>query len=94
MAAASKNSDVAQVDFLVDENGQKLDVPDDTTLKIATDVEQTVGGTGPTAWWRYGLVALLVVVVILLALQFLGGNRATDVIPGTPTAAPQGTNQS
>ncbi|HWA19343.1 MAG TPA: hypothetical protein VG757_10130 [Devosia sp.] len=94
MAAASKNADVAQVDYLVDENGQKLDVPNDTTLKIATDVEQTVGGTGPTAWWGYGLVALLIVAAILLALQLLGGNGGTNMIPGTPTTAPQQTTQS
>jgi hypothetical protein len=92
MAASNKDAGVAEVDFLVDENGQKLDLPDDTTLKVATEVEQTVGGTGPTAWWRYGLVALLIVAAILLALQLLGGNTGTAVIPGTPTAAPQTTN--
>ena len=36
-----------------------------------------------------GLVALMVVAVVLLALQMLGGNKGTDVIPGTPVAAPQ-----
>ena len=94
MAASNKDAGIAEVDFLVDENGQKLDLPDDTTLKVATGVEQTVGGTGPTAWWRYGLVALLIVAAILVALQFLGGNTGTAVIPGTPTAAPQGTTES
>ena len=34
---------VAKVDTLVDENGNKIDVPDDTALKIATDVEQVTG---------------------------------------------------
>ena len=67
-------------------------MPDDSTLKMATGVEQTIGGTGPTAWWRYGLVALAVIAVILLGLQLLGGNRGTDVIPGTPTTAPQDAN--
>lgn len=81
---------VAKVDTLVDENGAPVAVPDDTSLKVATDVEQTVGATGPTNWWRYGLVGLGIVAAILLVLQLLGGNTGTEMIPGTPTAAPQG----
>ena len=80
---------VAKVDHLVDENGMKVDVPEESTLKVATDVEQTVGATGPTNWWRLGLIALAIVAAILLALQLMGGNTGTDVIPGTPVAAPQ-----
>lgn len=81
---------VAKVDTLVDENGAPVAVPDDTSLKVATDLEQTVGATGPTNWWRYGLVGLGIVAAILLVLQLLGGNTGTEMIPGTPTAAPQG----
>lgn len=81
---------VAKVDTLVDENGAPVRVPDDSTLKVATDVEQTVGATGPTNWWRLGLVGLGIVAAILLVLQLLGGNTGTEMIPGTPTAAPQG----
>jgi hypothetical protein len=80
---------VAKVDTLVDENGARVQVPDDTSLKVATEVEQTVGATGPTNWWRLGLVGLGIVAAILLALQLLGGNTGTEMIPGTPTAAPQ-----
>jgi anti-sigma-K factor RskA len=82
---------VAKVDTLVDENGYKVDVSDDTSLKIATDVEQVTGATGPTNWWRMGLIAVGIVAAILLALQLMGGNTGTEMIPGTPTAAPQGT---
>ncbi|MEQ1768985.1 MAG: hypothetical protein ABL879_04030 [Devosia sp.] len=88
MSAAAKPGSVAQVDTVVTEQGYTIDVPDDTSLKVATEVEQAVGGTGPMAWWGYGLVALLIVALILLALQFLGGNTSTAVIPGTPVAAP------
>jgi hypothetical protein len=88
MSASAKPGSVAQVDRVVAEQGHTVDVPDDTSLKVATDVEQAVGGTGPTAWWAYGLVGLLIVAVILLALQFLNGNQSTDVVPGTPIAAP------
>lgn len=80
---------VAKVDTLIDENGYKVDVPDDTSLKIATEVEQTVGATGPTNWFRLGLIAVGIVAAILLALQLMGGNTGTEMIPGTPTAAPQ-----
>lgn len=81
---------VAKVDTLVDENGYKADVPDDTSLKVATAAEQVTGATGPTNWWRIGLVALGIVAAILLVLQLMGGNTGTEMIPGTPTAAPQG----
>ena len=46
------------------------------------------GETGPTGWWRIGLVALAAVVAVLLVLQLLSGGANTDVIPGTPTVAP------
>jgi hypothetical protein len=89
MSASAKPGSVAQVDNLVDERGYKIPVADDTSIKIAGELDPAVGGTSPTNWWRYGLVALFIVAAMLLALQFLGGNRGTDVIPGTPVAAPQ-----
>ena len=79
---------VAKVDYLVDEKGYQVDVPDDSTLKVATDAEPTVGATGPTNWWRIGLIALAIVAAILLVLQLLNGNTGTDMVRGTPTAAP------
>jgi hypothetical protein len=79
----------AKVDFLIDENGSRLDVPDDSTVRVATDAEQTVGATGPTNWWRIGLVVLAALALVLLILQIVGGGPpATDVIPGTPVTAP------
>ncbi len=91
MTASVKPDSVAQVDNLVDETGAAIDVPDDSSIRPATDAEPGIGAAGPTSWWRIGLVALAIVAAILLALQFLGGNTGTDVIPGTPVAAPQGT---
>lgn len=63
--------------------------PADAELRTETEIAQAAGTTSPSGWWRWGLVALLVLVAILLALQLLGGNKGTDVIPGTPIAAPQ-----
>lgn len=80
---------VAKVDTLVDENGARVPLPDDTALKVATDVEQTVGATGPTNWWRLSLIGIAIVAATLLILQMLSGNTGTEMIPGTPTAAPQ-----
>jgi hypothetical protein len=79
---------VARVDALVDENGNRVDVAEDSALRVATDVEQTVGATGPTSWWRMGLIGLGIVAAIFLLLQLMGGNTGTEMIPGTPTAAP------
>jgi hypothetical protein len=76
----------------LDAHGRKLLSPDDSPETFAEEIEAAAGAPGPTAWWRYGIVALAVVIAVLLALQFLGGNKGTDVIPGTPVAAPQQTN--
>ena len=62
----------------------------DEELKLETEVAEATGVTSPTAWWRWGLVALAVLIVLLLAVQMLGGNAGTAVVPGTPIAAPQG----
>jgi hypothetical protein len=84
---------VAKVDTLVDEQGYKIDVPDDSALKIASDEEPAVAATGPTNWWRMGLIAIIIVAAILLVLQLMAGNTGTAMIPGTPTAAPQQTGR-
>ncbi len=89
MAASARPHSVAQVDNLVDERGYKIPVGDDTSIKVADEMEPVVGGTSPTNWWRAGLVALFIVAAILLALQWLNGNRQTAMIPGTPVTAPQ-----
>ena len=89
MSASAKPGSVAQVDSLIDENGSRIDVGEDRSLKVAEDFEPVVGGTSPTNWWRAGLVALFIVAAILLGLQLLNGNPQTDVIPGTPVTAPE-----
>ena len=89
MSASAKPGSVAQVDSLIDENGSRIDVGEDRSLKIAEEFEPVVGGTSPTNWWRTGLIALFIVAAMLLVLQLLNGNHQTDVIPGTPVAAPQ-----
>ena len=81
----------AKVDYLVDENGSRVDVPDDSAVRVATSVEQQVGATGPANWWRLGLIALGAIALILLVMQLIGGGSGvptTDVVPGTPTTPP------
>lgn len=92
MSTVAKPSSTAKVDFLVDENGNPIELERDTTVGAASDVEPTVGATGPTNWWRLGLVALGVLVAILLVLQLVSGDPGTAVIPGSPVAAPQTTS--
>ena len=79
---------VASVDFLIDENGSRVDVPDGSKLKVASEGEAIVGATGPTNWWLYGLVAMAIVIAFLLVLQIFSGAPGTDMQPGTPTSAP------
>ncbi len=78
----------AKVDFLVDENGSRIDVPDDSGIRVAGEHEASVGATGPTNWWLYGIIALAIIIAFLLVLQVFSGAPGTDMQPGTPTSAP------
>ena len=88
MATAPKQPapEVAKVDVLVDENGSRIDVPDNSPIRVAGENEEVVGATSPTNWWLYGLVGLAIVVVVLFLMQMFQGAPATDVQPGTPTS--------
>lgn len=85
---AGRTPEVAKVDRLIDENAAPLEVPADSALRLTDDVEQTVGSTGPAAWWRAGLIALGIVAAILLVFQLMMGGANTDVVPGTTTTPP------
>jgi hypothetical protein len=78
----------ARVDQLVDENGSPIPVPEDSAIRPAATGEATVGATGPTNWWLYGLVGLAIVIAVLLAMQLFSGAPSTDVVEGTPTSQP------
>jgi hypothetical protein len=78
----------AKVDFLIDEKGSRIDVPEGSDLRPTGDIEAAMGGTSPGQWWLYGLVAIVVVAAIVLAMQMFSGAPGTDVQPGSPTAAP------
>ncbi|MDB5540117.1 MAG: hypothetical protein JWQ89_1844 [Devosia sp.] len=82
---------VADVDQLIDENGMPIALPENSELEVTGNVEETVGATGPTGWWRYGVLGLVIVAAILLFFQLLMGNPGTGVVPGTPVTAPQQT---
>ena len=78
---------VAQVDQVIDENGIPIALPEDSSLQVTRDVEETIGSTGPTNWWKRGLIAVGIVVVILLAFQLLASaNRAPVSAPTATTA--------
>jgi len=77
---------VAEVDVLIDENGSRIDVPDASPIKVAGEHEATIGATGPTNWWLYGVIGLGIVIAVLFLMQMFQGAPATNVQPGTPTA--------
>jgi hypothetical protein len=94
MTGRSGGPEVAKVDFLVDEKGSRIELPhEDEGIRGARDSDSTVGATGPTNWWRLGLVALGLIALVLLVLQLMSGGARTDVVPGTPVtpAAPAAT---
>jgi hypothetical protein len=70
---------VAQVDQLIDENGVPIALPEDSSLQVTRDDDATVGGTGPTNWWKRGLIGVGIVVVILLGFQLLASNTRAPV---------------
>jgi hypothetical protein len=76
---------VAQVDQVIDENGIPIALPEDSTLQVTRDVEESIGSTGPTNWWKRGLIAVGIVVVILLGFQLLASNTRAPVAT-TPAA--------
>ncbi|SRR5690554_5027055 len=88
MATAPRQPEptLAKVDHLIDENGSRVDVPDGSAIKVAGEHEATVGATGPTNWWLYGVVGLAIVVAVLFLMQMFQGAPATDVQPGTPSS--------
>lgn len=83
-----KRRPASEVDYLVDENASQVELPDGTDVAPANG-RPTVGATGPTNWWRTGIIALAIVIAILLVLQLAGGWPGTDVQPGTPVAKPE-----
>ena len=86
---ADNRKKAASVDYMIDENAAPLDIADGSTVGPARDDEETVGSTGPTNWWGYGLVALAAIVLILVLMQVFGGSPGTDVQSGTPVAEPE-----
>ncbi len=88
MATAPKQPapTVAEVDVLIDENGSRIDVPDASPIKVAGEHEASVGATGPTNWWLYGVIGLAIVVGVLFLMQMFQGAPSTDVQPGSPTS--------
>ncbi len=67
---------------VVDQYGSTVELPEDKAAVNATASEPTVGATGPTNWWRIGIIVLVVLVAILVILQIAtGGSMA-------PTEAP------
>lgn len=80
----------AAVDYVVDETTAPVDPPREEVVVAADAPEPRVAArTGPSRWWRMGLIGLATLVAMLLVLQFLsGGPASTDVVPGTPADAP------
>ena len=86
MVEAPRGVESAKVDFLVDEKGSRIELPhEDEGIRGARDSEAAIGATGPSNWWRIGLVVLGAIALVLLVMQMMSGGARTDVVPGTPT---------
>ena len=65
----------------------------DEILGVETEIGQKTGLVGPAGWRWIGLLVLAVLIAILLVLKMAGGDPGTNVVPGTPIAAPQAASQ-
>lgn len=71
----------AQVDRVIDENGEPVVLQEGARLGDGPNTTEPLGATGPTGWWRLGLVALAVLVAIVLLIQLLGGGSPAPTPP-------------
>lgn len=76
----------ARVDRLVDERGETIVVPKDSTIGEGPRATGPIGATGPTGWWLIGLVVLAVLVGVVLLLQSSGGGAPSATPPPNVTA--------
>ena len=63
-------------EYLVDETGAHIEVPEEDEAVQATHGEPSVGATGPTNWWRTGIVVLGLLILLMLVLQVMTGGGA------------------
>jgi hypothetical protein len=76
----------ARVDYVVDENGSPIDLPRNSSVTSSGNPEREIGSTGPSNWWRIGLLVLGVIVIALGLMQIFGGAPGTDVEPDSPSS--------
>jgi len=66
-----RSPEVAKVDYLIDENGASIELQDEEGLRVTHDVNAPVGGTEPSNTWRYALIGLAIVAVVLIIMQLV-----------------------
>jgi len=66
---------VERVDFLVDEEGEVVNLPEAAAPEIEEEIEEAVEATSPSAWFGWGLFALGGIIALLGLLQAI--SRAT-----------------
>jgi len=67
---------VERVDFLVDEEGDVVELPESEAPEIEEEIEEAVESTSPSAWFGWGIFALGGIIAILGLLQAI--SRATS----------------
>lgn len=62
---------------LVDETGAYITLPDQEAPAQAHGGEPSVGATGPTNWWRRGLLLIATLIALVIILQVVTGGGVT-----------------
>ncbi|AKR54230.1 hypothetical protein GCM10011321_25790 [Youhaiella tibetensis] len=60
---------VERVDFLVDEEGDVVELPESQAPEIEEEIEEAVEATSPSAWFGWGIFALGGLIAVLGLLQ-------------------------
>lgn len=76
-AAERTVKDEVEADYLVDETGAHIGVPEDKVPARAHAGEETIGATGPNNWWRRGIILLAILIALLIILQLVTGGSLT-----------------
>lgn len=83
-----RRPEAARVDYLIDDSGNRVHVPENSAIRNTGSTEAAVGGTSPASWSRWAIMILGALILIIALWQVFGGAPGTDVQPGSPTAQP------
>lgn len=75
----------AELNLALEEEQEEGPILPDSSEEAAADL----GTRSPISWRLVGLLALLLLVIVLLAIEWVTGGSNTSVAPGSPSTPPR-----